>query len=240
MPTDVDPTNEQSRQGASNPAPGPSGQAELLTLGAQRLKSVRLTLLFPELNSRRMIYQVSQIMEIVKPTRFIERSSRWTGRGVVSPPLLSASVISVPPESSMERQGSGSISARRHGPIFRNANRKGYLIDLGLSIDEGAVVEVKSETAYLDEAGTFEPFLSTSTDTSIEQLELTVKMLPAYASIHSVKYVHVHDGGGTSSEESLVSVATEDDLVSFQKILTPPEPGAHRILWAAAPSVATV
>jgi len=108
-----------------------------------------------------MEYRSQTKYEFVTPTRFLERAVMWTGEGVQGYPWIYA------------RFGKR-LHARVHGRAFWDGQRRIYTIDLGETIPAGSVIDLVTQSLFVDEAGTFERHLGYHAPRPIARLTMTV------------------------------------------------------------------
>ncbi|MBN7379711.1 hypothetical protein [Mycobacteroides abscessus] len=190
-------------------------RANVQSPGIYRTVETHLTLAFVEPNSFRMDYRWRGTVEAITPTRFFERRSGWSGKGIEGPPRVSAQVDG--------RQ----LEARRHGTVYRSGDYEKYLIDLGDEIAAGTRVNIQTESRYVDEAATFKPFLSTSTKPSLEALSLTVESV---TELKTCEYVQLDNDGQQVSVED-VSPARQNGLYIYFREISSSILGRHRLIW---------
>lgn len=187
---------------------------ELQSVGMYRTVATHLTLLFVEPNPYRMDFVWDGTIQTVGQTRFVERRSGWTGKGIEGPPQITASVDGAP------------LEPRRHGPLYRSGKYEKYLIDLGDDIEPGRRVTIRTESRYVDEAASFKPFLSAMGRPSFEELSLTVK---SGAPIVSCEYAQF-DGDNTLHSESVEPIP-DGDLQLWTKSLSSVPGARHQLSW---------
>jgi len=190
-------------------------QADTQSTGIYRTIETHLTLEFVEPNAFRMDYRWRGRIEAVTDMRFVERRSGWSGKGIEGPPKVAAQVA--------QRE----LQARRHGSVYRSDQYEKYLIDLGEDIPAGSIVDIQTESRYVDEAATFKPFLSTKGRPSFELLSLTVESV---LKITSCQYKHLDDSDVELSVEP-VDYKVVDGLNVYTKSVSPANSGKHRLIW---------
>ena len=139
------------------------------TLGSYAITDVAFELTFPEPNATLMRHKQEVSLAIREPTRFIERRSRWTGRGIQNSPRITAIV------------DGDKLPARRHGPHYFEGSWRAYLVDLGKTLNPGDKLTLTTVVQYIDESGDFEPFFRYAAPTGLTSLSFAVKFKNAPA-----------------------------------------------------------
>lgn len=190
-------------------------RADVQSPGVYRTVETHLTLAFVEPNSFRMDYRWRGTIETMTPTRFFERRSGWSGKGIEGPPKVSA------------QAGGKELEARRHGTIYRSGDYEKYLIDLGDDIPAGTRINIQTESRYIDEAATFKPFLSTSAKPALEALSLTVESV---AELKSCEYLQLDDDGQKIYTEN-VDPLKRGKLHVYSREISASMSGKHKLIW---------
>lgn len=178
------------------------------------LRRLETSLFFEEHSSYRMIHLWSGEIEATADIRFYQRRRGWTGKGIEASPRIRATTDG--------RQ----LSARRHGPVYREGDDEFFLVDIGERIARGNRVAIETESLFVDEAGTFQPFLSATVRPSLENLTLgVITPTPVAASYHFGDLV-----------EPVPSVPFESDEFPshFKHEISIDDPalGQHHIQWS--------
>ncbi len=192
----------------------PTPDSDLRSPGAYRTVATELRLLFNEPYPARMEYHWHGEIECVLPTRFFERRSGWTGHGVQGPPNVRA--------SSGERQ----LRARRHGPIYRAGDYENYLVDLGETIDPREHVTIVTNSLYVDEAESFQPYLSSRVSSASESLVLSIEVAHP---IKECKYRAAVDGEIVSERD--VEPRRLDGRIAYTVTVEGGLIGRHSLVW---------
>lgn len=195
--------------------PAPAKDSRVI-LGGYKVTTIQQVLRFPEANHIKMEYEHSASFEITDDTRFFERQYGWTGRGVQSPPKIEVWLD--------DRQ----VGARRHGPIFYYGNADAFLVDLGEVAHRGSNLTVRTSLTLVDEAGTFQPYLSRRCEDGLRELSLIVEFRHPPA---QVDYVYIQDDGVADTPKSVSAVDSDFGLTRFSVNIESPKQGAHRLLW---------
>lgn len=185
-------------------------------VGLYKTIETHLELKFSEPNPFRMDYKWRGTIETVTETRFFERRSGWSGKGIEGPPKVSARMNDAP------------LDAKRHGPLYRTGKYEKYLIDLGEAIPPRTLIEIATESRYVDEAGSFKPYLSAVGRKSFNALSLTIRTA---REVDSLEYIH--EIGSVKQSSEIVPPRNIDGLYVYEKFTDSPVPsGRHILQWA--------
>lgn len=136
--------------------------------GAISLVGLSATLLFPENGASRVDLRVQTRYLVNETTRFVLKYSKWSGRGVQGYPWIHA------------RLNGSRLPARVQGEPFWADDRRCFIVDLGQEIQPGQRFDLVTQSLYVDEAGTFDPYLASRVERASE-LE-TIRISVAFKS----------------------------------------------------------
>lgn len=191
--------------------------ADVKVLGSYRMVEASFGLVFPEPNSNLMRHRQTTLLHITTPTRFIERRSRWSGKGIQNPPRIRATI------------GDTVLDTRRHGSHYTEESWRAYLVDLGKTVDAGTLVSLTTAVQYVDESGKFERFFAYKSYPGLMKLELWVSFLnPPPKCAYNFKDAEAEEWAG---EPTLLTADQRDDLTDFRVQREEPPPGLHRLSW---------
>jgi hypothetical protein len=172
------------------------------------VREIETSLDFEEFSAFRMIHSWSGVIEATADIRFYQRRRGWTGKGIEASPRVRASV------------GKRPLSARRHGPVYREGSDEYYLVDLGERIARDTRVRVETESLYVDEEGTFRPLLSAAVYPDLERLRLTV-ITPML-----IDAIYIFEDG-----EVPLDPIPHGARFKYERTIPVPPIGIHRISW---------
>jgi hypothetical protein len=190
-------------------------------IAAYQVVAAAFQLVFPEPNEKLMHNIQQTTFEIVERTRFIERRSRWTGRGIQRPPRITA-----------YRSGR-LLEAKRHGPNYSSNGFRAYLIDLGETLEPGERVSLTTETHYVDEAGSFERFLSYVSHRNIENLNLSLEFAdpPDHCRYYYIPETTEETETEWFGNGDKVYGRKQGERTIFDYPIPAPSPRTHKLVW---------
>ena len=204
------------------------------SLGSYDVLKKTYELSFPEAGRARMVVRETTTICAATPVRFYRDRYRWTGHGFHQP--VSAWRI----DSDGQR-----TSVRQHGPSYVDdvlPGNRASLIDIGRTVTTGERVTIETTSMFIDEAGTFEPFLGFNVlEPGFEELVLLVSFKEAPA---SCRYYRVDpDSGEELDREDIAGndrAAKDGTKTQYSKRIKNPNRGRHVMAWNDSDHVTTV
>ena len=181
------------------------------------VRELAAELRFDEHSPFRMIYVWTGQIETLREIRFFERRRGWTGKGIEASPRIQAKI------------GDRDLNARRHGPFYREGGYEFFHVDFRERVPAGTRVEVVTESLYVDEEGTFDPFLRAVSHEGLEKLTLLVTTrIP-------IDCAYEFGEGATAVREPVDPVQQEtqgDPTYSYSVTKDLPQQGSHALIWS--------
>jgi hypothetical protein len=165
-------------------------------------------------------YLHSERFEAVQPMRFFRRWYQWSGTGQEHEP------------AALSQSDDGLYAHRVHGPLIREGAERVYLVYLGRELSRGERDLVTTQQKFIDEQGTFQPYLRHHMRAPLEKLELEVILPRELASNVRTEQIDLVSGRSLSAAVPLQDMGDLEGLCHYSYRVKTPRVGVrYGIKW---------